>query len=401
MTKRKEQLQKVCLIRHGYYPRDPRVRKEAEALIDKGFEVDVVCLKNVGEKPRDNVQGVNIYRLPLCRQRKGIVRYIFEYTISFVLFTVVVLLLYFKKKYVVIQVNTLPDFLVFVTLIPKLCGAKVVLDMHEAMPELFRSNFGFNEKHPLTKLTELLERLSTWYADYVLAVGESILQLYVDRGLSRSKAVVIPNTPDERLFDYQKYGKQQARGRKEEFIITAHGTILERYGYQVLIKAVPYLKEHIPNLKVIILGEGEFLEPLKKLAEELRVQNYVSFMGYVPLESVPSIISGADIGVVPIVRNEFTVIMAPNKLFEYVAMKIPVIAPKIKGIQDYFDDSCLMFFSPGDEQNLAECIIELYRKPKMAKAFAENAWMRFQHVKWSVTKERYYEVFARLLQDYA
>ncbi len=396
-----KQLRRVCIIRHGYYPRDPRVRKEAEALIDKGFEVDVLCLKDNGEKSRENVSGVNIYRLPLRRHRQGMLVYILEYSVSFVMFAVIVLFHYFKKRYAVIQVNTLPDFLVFVTLIPKLCGAKVVLDMHEAMPELFRSKFGLNKRHPLGRVTEWVEGYSTRYADYVLAVGESVLQLYISRGLMRSKVAVIPNTPDDNLFDYEKYKNQKPKTSNKEFIVISHGTVLKRYGYQVLIKSVPYLKKDIPNLKVMILGTGEFLESLRLLVEQMGIQDYVTFMGYVPLEKVPSIISKAHIGVVPIVRDEFTDLMSPNKMFEYVAMKIPVVVPMIKGVQDYFDESCLMFFEPGDEQELARCIIELYRKPKMAKTLAENAWMRFQHVKWSVIKERYYEVFARLVQDYA
>jgi len=396
MTTKRKQSQKLCIIRHGYYPRDPRVRKEAEALIDKGFEVDVVCLKDVGEKSRDNVYGVNIYRLPLRRHRKGMLMYVLEYSISFMIFSIVVLFRYIKKRYVVIQVNTLPDFLVFVTLIPKLFGVKVVLDMHEAMPELFRSKFCLNKRDPLGKLAEWVEHLSTVYADYVLAVGESILQLYISRGLKRSKTALIPNTPDERLFDYERYKNQKPKTSNKEFIVISHGTVLKRYGYQVLVKAVPYLKKDISNLKVMILGTGEFLESLRLMVEQMGIQDYVTFMGYVPLEKVPSIISKAYIGVVPIVRDEFTDLMAPNKMFEYIAMKIPVVVPRIKGVQDYFDDSCLTFFEAGDEQKLANCVIELYNDPDKAKRLADNAWMRYQNIRWSVIKETYQDIFIKL-----
>ena len=201
----------MCIIKHGYYPADPRVRKEAIALVAEEFEVDVICLKNSGEKSRDIVHGVNVYRLPLGKRRKGIARYIIEYTLSLILFAVAASLLHFKKRYVVIQVNTMPDFLVFATLVPKLCGAKVVLDMHEAMPELLRSKFSLTERHPLTKLVELSERLSTRYADRVLVVGESVLQLYIGRGLSRSETVMIPNIPDDYLFDHEKYRNRETR----------------------------------------------------------------------------------------------------------------------------------------------------------------------------------------------
>lgn len=392
-------MKKVCIIRHNYYPKGPRVRKEVNALVDEGYEVDVLCLKDVGERSRDKVSRVNVYRLPLGRRRGSIMWYIVEYTSSLILFGIVVSFLYFKKRYAVIQVNTMPDFLVFATLIPRLCGAKVILDMHEAMPELLRSKFGLSKRHPLTKLVELSERLSVWYADYVLAVGELILKLYVARGLSRSKVVIIPNTPDDSLFDHEKYSRNEARIRKKEFVLISHGAILERYGFHVLIKAVPYLKQSIPNVKVVILGEGEFLESLKELTKQCNVQRQVNFMGLVPLERVPLEISKADIGIVPILKDNFTDLMASNKLFEYVAMKKPVIASRIRGIQDYFDDSCLVFFESGAEQELARCIIGLYRRPEKVNELVENAWAKYEKIRWSATKQTYCEVFKRLSLD--
>jgi len=390
-------VKKICIIRHYYYAFDPRVRKEVAALIGENWEVDVICLKDTAEKSKNCINGVNVYRLPLRHRRGGLIHYVLEYIISFMLFAVVVPFLYFRKRYDVIQVNTLPDFLVFVTLIPKLCGTKVVLDMHEAMPELFRSRFGLSKRHPLTKLVELSERLSTQYADCVLAVGESVLQLYMARGLSRSKVVIIPNTPDDCFFNYQKYNRHGARRKNKQFVIASHGTVLERYGFQVLIQAVPYLEQSIPNLKVIILGEGEFLDSLKKLAQKLRIQGRVNFMGRIPLERVPLEISEADIGVVPIMKDEFTDIMAPNKLFEYVAMRKPVVAPRIKGIQDYFDDSSLMFFESGDHEDLARCVTELYSNPEKRHELAENAYRCYEKVQWSKTKKIYLSVVEDLL----
>lgn len=390
----------MCIIRHGYYPADPRVRKEAEALVAEEFEVDVICLKNLGEKSRESVRGVNVCRLPLGKRRKGIARYIIEYVLSFILFAVAVSFLYFKKRYAVIQVNTMPDFLVFATLVPKLCGTKVVLDMHEAMPELLRSKFALTERHPLTKLVALSECLSMRYANRILVVGESVLQLYIGRGLSRSKTVMIPNIPDDYLFDHEKYRNREASVGKKEFVLISHGSVLKRYGYQVLLKAVPHLKQSIPNVKVIIIGDGEYMESVKELAAQLCVQNHVGFMGRIPIESVPVEISQADIGIVPLIRDEFADIMAPNKLFEYVAMKKPVIASRTKGIQDFFDGSCVMFFESEDEQELARCIVELYKEPDKADKLVENAWLRYEKIRWRETKQTYCRVFTELSQNH-
>ncbi|MFC1792815.1 glycosyltransferase [Planctomycetota bacterium] len=311
------------------------------------------------------------------------------------------LLLYFKKRYVGIQVNTMPDFLVFATLIPKLCGVKVILDMHEAMPELFRSKFYVSKKHFLVKLVKMSEHFSVRYADYVLVVGESILDLYLSRGLSRSKTTIIPNAPDERLFDFKKYPRTHTKVRKRKFVVISHGTILKRYGYQVLIRAVPLIKQSIPDLSVVIVGDGDYLVELKDLARKLKVCDCVSYMGLVPFERIPLEISKADVGIVPILKDEFTDFMAPNKLFEYVAMKKPVIASRIRGIQDYFDDSCLMFFESGIEEELAKCVIELYKmrkKTNTLNALIKNAWLSYEKIRWNRTKNIYCSIYTNILK---
>jgi len=120
-------------------------------------------------------------------------------------------------------------------------------------------------------------------------------------------------------------------------------------------------------------------------------------MGRIPLERVPLEISEADIGVVPIMKDEFTDIMAPNKLFEYVAMKKTVITARVKGIRDYFDDSCVMFFESGNYKDLARCIAELYQNPDKRKELAENAYRRYAKVRWGKTKKIYLKVIQDLM----
>jgi len=209
--------------------------------------------------------------------------------------------------------------------------------------------------------------------------------------------VVVHNVPDEYLFDYQKY--VDSRRENGEFTVICHGSVLERYGFQVLIKAISYLKEDIPKIKVLIFGDGEYLLSLRKIIEERDLEDHVSFRGRVPLEEVPLAIRAADVGVVPIIKDEFTELMAPNKLFEYVAMKRPVVAVRTKGICDYFDDSCVMLFESGNERELAKCILELYKHPDRQKKLVENAWSRYEKVRWSASKQIYLKAFATLLQE--
>ncbi|MDP2728800.1 MAG: glycosyltransferase WbuB, partial [Dehalococcoidia bacterium] len=132
---------RVCLVRLSHFPGDPRLEREVGALVGDGFAVDVVCLKRGAEKGREVVAGAEVYRLPLHHRRSGKLRYVWEYLLCFFLTSVLVSSLHLFRRYKVVQVNTLPDFLVLVGLVPRLLGARVLLDFQEVTPELYASKF--------------------------------------------------------------------------------------------------------------------------------------------------------------------------------------------------------------------------------------------------------------------
>ena len=142
-------MSRICIVRQFYYPADPRVRREAEALASEGHEVDVICLRQADEPAREVVNGVSIYRLSLDHQRGSVRRYLYEYGAFFVMAFVTLLRLFVRWRYDIVHVNTIPDFLVFVSAVCKLFGARVILDMHECVPELYRTKYGFGPRHPM------------------------------------------------------------------------------------------------------------------------------------------------------------------------------------------------------------------------------------------------------------
>jgi hypothetical protein len=143
---------RVLMITHSYYLRDPRVRREAEALAEAGYTVDVICLRDQGEPYRSEVNGVRIYRVPLRRCRGGFLRYLFEYLAFFVLSGLLLSALQLRRRYRLVHVHNMPNFLVFATLLPRLFGAKVILDMHDPMPELFQLQFKLAPRHWIVRL---------------------------------------------------------------------------------------------------------------------------------------------------------------------------------------------------------------------------------------------------------
>jgi len=386
-------MKKVCIVRHGYYPADERVRKEALALIDKGYKVDMICLKDREEKKFENYEGVNIFRLPIQRKRTNITRYLLEYLSFFCLAFIKLNILHFRNRYDCVQVNTLPDFLVFVALIQKLCGARVILDLHEPAPELFETVFGVNNKL-MIKLVTFFEQISIAYADRVITVSEQMKDNYVKRGSPSEKISVVLNVPNLE-FNPDLYEAERG-GRDDRFSLICHGAMLKRYGQHVAIRAIALIKEEIPNVRLNILGYGEYEDELKRLACELGLEDYVTFRGFIPFIDLIKTIAASDLGIVPVEKNRYSDLVHTNKMFEYISMKIPVVITRTRAVEQFFgpDYRSLKYFESGDAQELAKAVIELYRHPVRREKMAKSALAKYETVKWENSKEDYCRLFA-------
>ena len=387
MTVKNNAMYRVCFIRHGYYPRGPRVSKEVRALLESGYSVDVLCLRYNGQKKKEDMEGVRVYRLSHQRSRGSLLRYLYEYCLSFIKMTAMTTVLFFRNRYQCIQVNTLPDPLVFVTMIPRIFGAKVLLDMQEPAPELFITKYGSDKHRILLKLIILLEQLSLKYANAALTVNEILRERFIQRGAQGQKMHVVRNVPEE---EFQPCMPKQTAN--DGLTLMTHGMIEERYGQEVIMRALPLVRDKVKHLQLFIAGYGQNEENLRKLAEKLGCSDIVTFTGLVPFSRIRELIAATDIGIVPLLRSPFSELCQPNKLLEYIACKKPVIASRLRAIEESFDDSCLIFFEPGNHEELAACILDLYRYPAKRQYLVRNAYNRFKPVRWKKTKKIYLNV---------
>lgn len=396
MENKKEQIGRTvphtCVIRHAYYPQDVRVRKEVHALLEAGYAVDVICLRSEGQKKRENVEGAHVYRLGTEHQRGSLLLYIFEYASGFMKMFAYVTYLFWQHRYQFIQVNTLPDVLVFVTIIPRLFGVKVLLDMHEPAPELFVAKFGPNRFQWAVRWIAFFEQLSMKYAAAALAVNDTIRQRYIERGADGKKIYVVRNVPEH---DVDTAGLSPNYGNR--FTLLLHGLIAERYGHEMSIRAIAMIRHEIPNIHLIIAGSGENEPRVLEVAKELDCLDIVTFLGWVSTEQIRELIASTDVGLVPLLPSPFADLCQPNKLFELVSGKRAVIASRLKAIEESFDDSSLKFFEPGDTEDLSAAILELYRYPEKRKTFAENAHKQYEAIRWEHNKYDYLNVVHELV----
>jgi glycosyltransferase involved in cell wall biosynthesis len=291
-----------------------------------------------------------------------------------------------------VQAHNLPDFLVFAGLLPKLSGSRLVLDLHDLMPEFYAARFHGNMKSLPVRMLFWEEALSCRFADRVITVTEIWRQTLIRRGVPAQKVSVVMNVANQRVF-HRAARPEAAHQGNGCFELMYHGQVTERYGIDLAIRAVGLLKEQIPGLRLTVHGRGDYVNELMALTEELGLKTHVRFSTqFVPTPELPNLIRGADLGVVPYRRDVFTDEILPTKLMEYAAMGIPAIAARTSGISAYFDENMVQFFKPEDVQDLSRAILLLYRDRVRLAQLARNSDSFNQRYSWEKVASQYVEL---------
>jgi glycosyltransferase involved in cell wall biosynthesis len=381
----------VAIVRHSFYPFELNVKREAEALRDAGFDVHVICLRGDGEAARETIDGVEVYRLPVGHKRGKILRYLWEYNAFFVLASSKLARLHRQHRFAAVQVNTMPDYLVFAAWYPKHTGAKVVLHLHEPIPELFQTMFPnrWYTRAFVWGVTRV-EQASIRFADHALTVTEQMKNNYVRRGADASKITVVVNVPDDRHFARERYEHLRARVAAVKdaekahgvFRVLTHGAIEERYGFDTIVRAIAHARQRVPGIQFRFMGAGEYLEDVKRLASEQGVTDRVHHLGFVPFEQMIEEILLADVCVVAVKKNAYSVLVHTNKMYEYIALERPVIASRLDSVAAYFDDDSLSFFEPGDAVDLAEKLIAAAAHLGELPQRVARASVRYEELRW-------------------
>jgi glycosyltransferase involved in cell wall biosynthesis len=378
------------------YPDDVRVRREAEALVETGIATDVVCLRKGSQSPFERVNGVNVYRIDLEHTHGGKLRYVWEYWYFLVAASLKLWRLHSREHYDFIHVHNMPDFLVAGALIPKLAGSKVLLDLHDPMPELYMTIFRMNASHPLVRALKILEKWSIRFADLVITPNIAFRELFISRSCPAGKIHVVMNSPDERIF--HRDSPQGECGAKDGkgFSLIFHGLIAERHGLDTAVEAVSKLRGEIEGLVLHVYGSGPQSNQVRSLVDELGLQETVKFHGDVSLEEIAVALSTMDVGIISNRMNAFTMLNMPTRIFECLSLGKPVIAPGTRGIRDYFDDGSLYFFEAGSAADLAGVIREVYANPARRQEVVERGMAVYDKHRWAIQRDRFISLVAGL-----
>jgi glycosyltransferase involved in cell wall biosynthesis len=360
---------RAAVLLFSHYPADPRPRRAAEALAAQGVNIDLICLRNGDSDPAHQTYGnIDVTRVGLKRRRGGKLAYITQYAAF-------VLTCFFRlawrsltRHYDFVHVHNMPDVLVFSAMAPKLLGAKVILDLHDPMPELMRTIFKLPEESFSVTMLKRLEKWSIRFADLVLTVNIACKKIYSSRSCEPRKIKVVINSPDDHVFRLPRNNAGNGNGKNgngsKPFVVLYHGSLVHRNGFDLALESLEKVKNTIPSVRLKVCGaRTAFFEEVMKSAQQRGLDKNVDYLGPCNVNQIVEAIGKCDLGIIPNHRNIFTEINTPTRIFEYLALSKPVIAPKTRGIQDYFGDKDLIFFELGDADDLARQIEFAYSNP--------------------------------------
>jgi glycosyltransferase involved in cell wall biosynthesis len=359
--------------------------------------LDIVCLESASEPRRETSGHARIHRLPGNRRwGSGLATYLKEYAAFFFLATAYVSWLSLRRHFDLVQVHNVPDFLVFTAVVPRLQGARLVLDIRDPVPDLYMSKFGGNIGHPAVRATKWIEKVSTGFADLVLTPGEPSRRRLLGRNIPPNKVANVLNSADPALFPAMPQTRAE-RPADSKFTLVYHGGLFERYGVDIAIKAVNELREQIPGLRLRIAGYGDQVDELQQLIADLHLQDYVTFAGWVAPDKIAGFVAGADLGVVPYRQDTFTDLIYPTKAFECIAVGVPVIMSRLAGVVELFPDVPDLFFQPDDVDDLAQHILRLYNDRSRLKRLNDAMQRAYVPYSWEGQRQEYLSLVGRLV----
>jgi glycosyltransferase involved in cell wall biosynthesis len=389
------QIKRVCMIAYTTYTMDGRVRLEAESLVNWGYEVTILVPKEEAAPKTYVLEGVTIQELNVRKIRDNNK---FRYVLSYVMFLAVGFVactrLFLRSRIQVIHVHNMPDVLVFAAVVPCLMGCKLVLDLHDTVPETYEAKFG--KISPVLRwCLRLEEKVCCSMADRVICVNHVQREAVIGRGVPADKIATVITMP-RFASSSEPIPKTE---RKQGFRMVNHGTISKRLGNDLILEAAAKLVNEIPGFELHIIGDGENLNQLQSMARSLGLEKAVYFHAAVPWDKLAEKLRIMDVGIVANRVNIATKLMLPSKLIDYTVLGIPAIVPRLKGVEYYFSDEMVSYFEPENVDSMVAATLGLYRDGERMERQARKAKKFLDENGWDVNSNGLRGLYDRLLND--
>jgi len=380
------------MINVSPFPGDEPVEREARALAAVGHQVTLLVKGSPGVPEREMHCKVEIIRIPV-RPRGSKIR------------TIVQIARYLEYAYRVVRVAVRVNADVYhahdaKTLLPsymaaRIHKAKLIYGAHEL--EQGR-NFGPAIPTTMRRLWALPERLLIHQADAVTAASPFYAQELV-RIYRIPKPVVLLNCPEEPSADALKPGllRIQAGLSDEKSIVLYQGAIGHNRGVEQLIESLKFGEYHLA-----LLGFGSRIGTLLDWAADLGLRERVHFLGRVPHEELLPLTAGADIGACLIQNSSPSYYYsAPNKMFEYIAAGVPVVASDFPAMRQVIQEYQVgdLVSDPSSPQEIAVVINKMLAEPERYQQMYRNARSAARVLNWENEQKKLLALYDNLEID--
>jgi glycosyltransferase involved in cell wall biosynthesis len=360
----------LIIVENLPVPFDGRVWKEALSLHENGYVVTVLCPKGKGyEKGYEYLDGIHIYRHPIPRERNSSLGYVWEFLCALFWEVFFSWWIYLRRGFRVIQGCNPPDDIFLVALPFKIFGVKYIFDHHDACPELYLSKYGRNGFYFRAQVG--LEKMTYRCADVVIATNNSYKELAISRGRHDPNEVfVVRNGPDLETFKAVppnptlKYGKS--------YLVGYVGNMSIQEGLDILLDVAQHIKTSgRRDIHFTCIGGGPGLVGLRKLTQDMGLDDVVTFTGRIPFQQLLEILSTADVCVNPDRPCQMNELSTMIKIMEYMALAKPIVQFDLKEGRFSAADASLYADKNNMVGDFADKILWLLEHPEERKRSGE------------------------------
>lgn len=391
---------RVCMLTHSYYESDNRVQRYARSLARRGDRVVVLALRRHPEMPLiERLDGVTLHRI---QDR-------FDKRIASPLMHLGALATFMRRAaqaltrwsqpdsgaawpWHLIHVHNVPDFLVHAASHARRRGAKVILDIHDLMPEFFADKFKTSPQAWPVRCLAFLERQAAQQADHIIVANDLWLERYATRCQARDRCSVMINHVDERVFPRRAFRPAST----DQPLIVFPGGFEKHQGLDVALSAFAMLRQHHPGARFHLYGDGSMKGPLQAMAQQLHLGPSVQWCDPLPLEEVARVMAQADLSVVPKLTEGFGDEAFSTKILEFMALGVPVVASRTRVDAHYFHRGGVQFFTPGDPASMVQAMLTVLARPELQAQRVREGWACVDRLGWSAHEGRYLDLVDRL-----
>ena len=366
----------LIIVENGSYPGDTRVRNEALALLESGYEVTVLSPRDNGSpKFYEVVDGVRVYRHPQIKQGGSRLGYLAEYGSALFWEFLLAWWIYLRHGFQILQGCNPPDDIFLIALPFKLFGVKYIFDHHDANPELYVSKY--NKTGSLHKILLGLEKLSYRFSDVVIATNASYKDLAITRGgLSPDDIFIVRNGPGE---GFKAVSPIPALKQGKPYLVGYVGNMDVQDGLDTLVDVAFRLKNlGRDDVHFTCVGGGPQLPELRKLVKDKNLEDMVNFTGRIPDRELLEILSTADVCANPDKPCEMNNISTMIKIMEYMALGKPIVQFDSKEGRFSAQEASLYSNSGNQVNDFAEKLLWLLDHPEERRKMGESGRNRVE-----------------------